>query len=180
MHDRAVRRRRAVLVALIAASLDPPHRLLRRILGRPPALRCSAGVFGALSPIQEGASRVLKPFRDLFGWFGDTIDAKDQRDKAIAERDALPHASSPRSRTGCARPSSRRASTTIDTTGGMGQYGPVDARVIHALAATAGTSALTINKGSDDGVHRGDPVINGAGLVGKVAETHGRRRGGRR
>ena len=43
-------------------------------------------------PIQEGASRVLKPFRDLFGWFGDTIDAKDQRDKAIEERDALPHA----------------------------------------------------------------------------------------
>ena len=31
---------------------------------------------------------MLKPFRDLFGWFGDTVDAKDQRDKAIAERDA--------------------------------------------------------------------------------------------
>ena len=42
-----------------------------------------------LAPIQEGANRVLKPFRDLFGWFGDTLDAKEERDKAEAERDAL-------------------------------------------------------------------------------------------
>ena len=66
-------------------------------------------MLGALAPIQEGASRVLKPFRDLFGWFGDTIDAKDQRDKAIAERDAVPRASSWPPRTGCARPSSGRS-----------------------------------------------------------------------
>ena len=87
MHDRAVRRRRAVLVALIAASLV----LLTAYYGESSDGRLHSvqrGVFGALSPIQEGASRVLKPFRDLFGWFGDTIDAKDQRDKAIAERDA--------------------------------------------------------------------------------------------
>ena len=32
---------------------------------------------------------------------------------------------------------------------------------------------MTINKGTDDGVHRGDPVINGAGLVGKVEEVTG-------
>ena len=42
-----------------------------------------------LAPIQEGANRALKPFRDLFGWFGDTLDAKEERDKAEAERDAL-------------------------------------------------------------------------------------------
>ena len=47
------------------------------------------GALGALSPIQEGASRVFKPVRDLFGWFGDTLDAKDQRDQAIKERDRL-------------------------------------------------------------------------------------------
>ncbi len=82
MHDRAVRRRRAVLVALVAASLI----LLTAYFGESQDGRLHSvqrGALAALSPIQEGASRVLKPFRDLFGWFGDTIDAKDQRDKAI-------------------------------------------------------------------------------------------------
>src|ERR671921_1439648 len=87
MHDRAVRRRRAVLLVLVAASLI----LLTAYFGegRNGGLHSAQrGALGALSPIQEGASRVLKPFRDLFGWFGDTIDAKDQRDQAIKERDA--------------------------------------------------------------------------------------------
>src|SRR5690242_198394 len=86
MHDKAVRRRRAVLVVLVAASLI----LLTAYYGESNDGRLHSvqrGVLGALSPIQEGASRVFKPVRDLFGWFGDTLDAKDQRDKAIAERD---------------------------------------------------------------------------------------------
>src|ERR1700754_4909664 len=86
MHDKAVRRRRAVLVVLVAASLI----LLTAYYGESNDGRLHSaqrGVLGVLSPIQEGASRVFKPVRDLFGWFGDTLDAKDQRDKAIAERD---------------------------------------------------------------------------------------------
>src|SRR5215212_2087598 len=88
MHDNAVRRRRAVLVVLVAASLI----LLTAYYGESSDGRLHAiqrGALGALSPIQEGASRVFKPVRDLFGWFGDTLDAKDQRDEAIAERDKL-------------------------------------------------------------------------------------------
>ena len=110
MHDRAVRRRRAVLVVLVAASLI----LLTAYFGESQDGRLHSaqrGALGALSPIQEGASRVLKPFRDLFGWFGDTIDAKDQRDKAKAERDALPRPARRRRRSSCARPSSRARST---------------------------------------------------------------------
>ncbi len=163
MHDRAVRRRRAVLLALIAASLV----LLTAYYGESSDGRLHSvqrGVFGALSPIQEGASRVLKPFRDLFGWFGDTVDAKDQRDKAIAEADAL--------RNQLAQAQSRLSDVeqradlkTIDTTGGMGRYGPVEARVI-TRSQSSWYQRLTINKGSGDDVRRGDPVINGAGLVG--------------
>src|SRR5919206_4407335 len=88
MHDRAVRRRRAVLVVLVAASLF----LLTAYFGESSNGGLHAvqrGAMATLAPIQEGASRVLKPFRDLFGWFGDTIDAKDQRDEAIRQRDAL-------------------------------------------------------------------------------------------
>ena len=46
-------------------------------------------VLSVLSPIQEGASRALKPIRDLAGWFGDTLDAKSERDKLEKENRQL-------------------------------------------------------------------------------------------
>ena len=170
MHDRAVRRRRAVLVVLVTASLI----LLTAYFGESQDGRLHSaqrGALGALSPIQEGASRVLKPFRDLFGWFGDTIDAKDQRDKARAEADSY------RRQLVAAQNALREAEqraglNTRDTTGGMGRYGPVDARV-YVHSPSSWYQNLTINKGTNDGVHRGDPVINGAGLVGKVETAWG-------
>ena len=54
----------------------------------------------------------------------------------------------------------------IDTTGGMAKYGPVDARVT-IRSSNSWYQRFEINKGTSDGVHRGDPVINGAGLVGR-------------
>jgi len=170
MHDRAVRRRRAVLVVLVAASLF----LLTAYFGESSDGRLHSvqrGAMATLAPIQEGASRVLKPFRDLFGWFGDTIDAKDQRDKAAAERDAL------RTQLADAQNRLRVAEQQAqinerDTTGGMNRYGPVDARV-YLHSPSTWYQSLQINKGTDDGVKEGDPVINGAGLVGRVAEVTG-------
>src|SRR5919205_693416 len=117
MHDRAVRRRRAVLVVLVAASLF----LLTAYFGESSDGRLHSvqrGALATLAPIQEGASRVLKPLRDLFGWVG--------------------------------------------ATGGMGRYRPVNARV-YLHSPTSWYQNVTINKGSDDGVQRDDPVINGAG-----------------
>src|SRR4051794_9424889 len=170
MHDKAVRRRRAVLVVFVAASLI----LLTAYYGESNNGRLHGvqrGALSVLSPIQEGASRVLKPVRDLFGWFGDTIDAKDQRDKAIAQRDALQR------RLAAAQQQMHEADqraqlNDIDLGGGMSKYGPVDARVfVHS--PNSWYQRVTINKGSDDDVHSGDPVINGAGLIGKVEDTTG-------
>src|ERR1700754_1397915 len=126
MHDKAVRRRRAVLVVLVAASLI----LLTAYYGESSDGRLHAiqrGALGALSPIQEGASRVFKPVRDMFGWFGDTLDAKDQRDQAIAERDQL------RNQLAVAQnrvhEAEQRAGLNESDSAGMSKYGPVDARV---------------------------------------------------
>src|SRR3954452_18508390 len=59
-----------------------------------------------------------------------------------------------------------------DTTGGMDEYAPVDARVfVHSPSTWY--QRVTVNKGSDDGVKRGDPVINAAGLVGRVEDVAG-------
>jgi rod shape-determining protein MreC len=159
-----------VLVVLVTASLI----LLTAYFGESQNGRLHSaqrGALGALSPIQEGASRVLKPFRDLFGWFGDTIDAKDQRDKAIAQRDAY------LKQLTAAQNALREAEqqgqiNTIDTTGGMNRYGPVDARV-YLRSPSTWYQSLQINKGTSDGVKEGDPVINGAGLIGKVETATG-------
>src|SRR5919109_2703870 len=88
MHDKAVRRRRAVLAILVILSLF----LLTAYFGESSGGGLHAvqrGAMEVLAPIQEGANRALKPFRDLFGWFGDTLDAKGERDKLEAERDRL-------------------------------------------------------------------------------------------
>ena len=42
-----------------------------------------------VSPIQDGANKALKPVRDLFGWFGDTLHAKGQRDELRKQVDKL-------------------------------------------------------------------------------------------
>jgi len=39
------------------------------------------GIVEVLSPVQQGASTVLKPVRDIAGWFSDTLNAKSQRDQ---------------------------------------------------------------------------------------------------
>jgi rod shape-determining protein MreC len=119
-----------------------------------------------LSPIQEGASRALKPFRDLFGWFGDTLDAKSERDKLKRERDAL-------RRENAKLLVAQRDYSQLDQLRDMnaavggGEQEPVLARVI-VRSPSAWYSPVEINKGSSDGIREGQPVINGEGLVGKV------------
>src|SRR4051812_50052423 len=75
-----VRRRRAVLALLVACSLI----LLTAYYGESAGGGLHAvqrGFLEVVSPIQEGASRALKPVRDLFGWFDDAVHAKKDRDK---------------------------------------------------------------------------------------------------
>jgi rod shape-determining protein MreC len=158
------------LVVLVAASLI----LLTAYYGESSDGRLHAiqrGALGVLSPIQEGASRVFEPVRDLFGWFGDTLDAKDQRDEAIKERDRLRNQL--QAATHRMREAEQRAKLNeMDLTQGMSKYGPVDARVfVHS--PNIWYQRIEINKGTDDDVHRGDPVINGSGLVGKVEDVTG-------
>ena len=88
MYDKTVRRRRAVLGLLVASSLI----LLTAYFGESGsgALHgVQRGTSEVLNPVQEGASRALKPVRDLFGWFGDTLDAKGKVEELSAERDRL-------------------------------------------------------------------------------------------
>ncbi len=165
MHDRAVRRRRAVLAALVVLSLG----LLTAYFGESTggALHSvQRGVTGVISPIQEGASRALKPARDLFGWFGDTLDAKSERDQLKTERDSL-------RREVAGLELQRRDNEQLrrllefNTGIGVDRYDPVNARVI-TRSPNLWYSTFQIDQGSSSGIRDGQPVVNGEGLVGKV------------
>jgi rod shape-determining protein MreC len=168
MHDKAVRRRRAVLAALVLLSLF----LLTAYFGESSGgglHSVQRGAMEVVAPIQEGANRALKPFRDLFGWFGDTLDAKSERDKLRAERDAL--------RKDLAEVTVQnreleqiKGLEQQNTSGGLDDYQPVQARVI-ARSPSSWYQTFQINKGSSDGVRVDQPVVNSAGLVGKVKEV---------
>jgi len=168
MHDKAVRRRRAVLAALVALSLF----LLTAYFGESssgPLHAVQRTTMEVLAPIQEGANRALKPFRDLFGWFGDTLDAKEERDRAMAERNAL------RKQLADVTLQKReleqlKGLDQINTTGGLDDYEPVTARMI-ARSPSSWYQTFQINKGSSDGVRVNQPVVNDAGLVGKIKEV---------
>ena len=124
------------------------------------------GAMEVLAPIQEGANRALKPARDLFGWFGDTLDAKSERDKLRAENDKL--------RTELIQATDEKRQleqykglAQQNEQGGLSHYQPVSARVI-ARSPSSWYQTFQINKGSSDGVRVDEPVVNDAGLVGKV------------
>jgi rod shape-determining protein MreC len=167
VYDRKViRRRRAVLGLLVAASLI----LVTASFGD--GLRSiERGALEVLGPIQEGASSVLKPVRDAAGWVGDTFDAKGEVEDLRDERDRL-------RRELIAAQDARRQNDqlrdllSMDRRIGLDQQGLVEARVF-GRSPTVWYSTVTVNKGTSDGVREGDPVINGAGLVGRVRVASG-------
>jgi rod shape-determining protein MreC len=170
VYDKTVRRRRAVLGLLVACSLI----LLTAYFGESAggALHgVQRGTSEVLNPLQEGASRALKPVRDLFGWFGDTIAAKGQVQDLRTERDRL--------RTEALRDESlvrdnQRMSNLLQLDGALGltSLGPVTGRVIFQ-SPTVWYATIRVDKGSDDGVRVGQPVINEEALIGRVTDVIG-------
>jgi len=164
VYDKTVRRRRAVLVLLVVLSLL----LLTAYFGESGggSLHGVQRTFlTVVSPIQDGANKALKPVRDLFGWFGDTLHAKGQRDELRKQIDRL------RPELIAAQAEKRTYQQLLALYRlnrlGISSYHPVTATVV-GKSPNIWYSTVTIDKGSPDGVHVNDPVVNGEGLVGKV------------
>jgi rod shape-determining protein MreC len=165
VHDKQVRRRRAVLALLVVVSLI----LLTAYFGESassPLHSVQRGIVQVLSPIQEGASKALKPVRDIAGWFSDTFRAKSQRDQYKKQVQKLTAA--------LAQAQGAQIQNTqlshlvgVDNAIGISRYQQVAAHVI-SRDPTLWYATIEVDKGSADGVHVDDPVIGDRGLVGKV------------
>jgi rod shape-determining protein MreC len=166
VHDKQVRRRRAVLGLLVAVSLI----LLTAYFGESPSSplhTVQRGIVEVLSPVQEGASKALKPVRDIAGWFSDTFKAKSQVSKLRAE---LRHYENLAAQYQSAYIRNQQLSRllSVDQSLSISAYHPVTAQVIQR-DPTLWYAHIEVDKGSDDGVHYDDPVIGDGGLVGKVS-----------
>jgi rod shape-determining protein MreC len=165
VHDKQVRRRRAVLALLVGVSLI----LLTAYFGESansPLHNVQRGIVEVISPIQQGASTVLSPVKDIAGWFSDTLNAKSRADHLQKEVNSL---------TGRLDYYEHQATLTgqleaqikLDQTNSINSYQPVAADVI-ARDPTLWYQTVTIDVGSDNGVAANDPVTGDGALVGKV------------
>jgi rod shape-determining protein MreC len=169
--SKVVRRRRAALAVFIGLSVV----MLTAYFGESPNgvfHTLQRGAQAALAPFETGTGRALKPFRDLFGWFGDTIDAKGENDRLQGEVESL------RKRLAEADTAERDANQLRGLVKlGRDQTFPrgtdeLAARVI-AHSPTVWYSTVKIDKGSSDGVRKDQPVIAAGGLAGKVTSVTG-------
>ncbi len=124
------------------------------------------GIVEVLSPIQEGASKVLKPVRDIAGWFSDTIHAKSQADQ-LRKANLKLQSEVAQYKQAWIENQQLTKEVGLDNSLGISSYKPVGAQVI-SRDPTLWYLTVEVDKGSDDGVQVNDPVLGDGALVGKV------------
>jgi rod shape-determining protein MreC len=172
MYDKqVVRRRRAALGVLVALSIV----LLTAYFGEGPGGMLHAlqrGAQEAFQPIETGVSRATKPFRDLVGWGGDTVNAKSENDKLKNENADLRKQVS---RAQAAEDENRKLRGLVDLPKNPAYpdgVDPLTARVI-GRSPTVWSEAVQIDAGRSDGVRVDQAVVTRGGLVGRVTSVTG-------
>ncbi len=168
MQDKYVRRRRAVLAVLVAVSLI----LLTAYFGEAdnsPLHSVQQGIVQVFTPIQEGASKVLSPVRDLSNWVSSTLHAKSRNkelNSIVARQDTE------LGQEGTALQDYNQLSSTVKLSDrlNLNQYGPVYANVT-TYNPEVWYETIKIDKGLGSGIRNGDPVISAQGLVGDVSNV---------
>ena len=168
MHDKQVRRRRAVLALIVVVSLI----LLSTYFGEAtggPLHSVQRGIVTVLSPIQKGASTVLTPVRDVFGFFSSTFHAKSQVAQLKRENAAL---TARLAQLQGAEILNKQLSETIklDQITGVNADRPVAAQVIGG-DPSLWYDQIEVDAGSSSGVQTGQPVVGQSGLVGVVSDV---------
>ncbi len=170
MYRKQVRRRRAILVLLVVACLMLISISISEAESGP-LQSIQNGVSSVLSPVQEGADRALKPFRDMIGWFDETIDARGENDELRSEVAALQQENLDLQ--GAAEEAGYlKTLEKLVATSGLDGYERVNASVL-GRGFSVWYSTIVIDAGSSDGIEKDDAVVTADGLVGRVSEVTG-------
>jgi rod shape-determining protein MreC len=156
-----------VLVLLVAVSLI----LLTAYFGETPSSplhNVQRGVVEVLSPIEQGASKVLTPVRSVAGWVSDTLHAKSQVKQLQAQVAKLTREYA-QAAGAAAENQQLKSQLHLDASLDISSYHPVAAQVI-LRDPTLWYQTIGLNKGSVDGVALHDPVLADGALVGEVTE----------
>jgi rod shape-determining protein MreC len=170
VYRKQVRRRRAVLVLLIVVALV----LISATFSQSntgPLHSVQQGVASVFAPLEDGASRALKPARDLVNWVSETFNARGENNDLKTDVQKL-RSKLARAQSAEGENEQLKKLVGLDRQGTFAAYKMVTARVVGA-SPTVWYSTVTINAGTGDGVAVNDPVINGDGLIGRVTDvTH--------
>lgn len=167
MGRRRALRRRLVAVILLVLSVA----LLTLYFREPadgPVHRAQERALRIVAPLQDGTARVIKPFRDGWGWVADLFSAQSQNRDLRAEVERLRQQATHELALQRENDELRALVKLQDDPIFPRDVTLVNARVI-ARSPTAWYSTITVNVGSDAGVALYDAVVNGQGLVGRVS-----------
>jgi len=171
VYRKQVRRRRAVLVLLIVVALV----LISATFSQSnsgPLHSVQQGVASVFAPLEDGASRALKPARDLVNWVSETFNARGENSSLKTDVQKL-RAQVARLQSAQGENDQLKKIVGLDRKPVFAAYKMVTARVVGA-SPTVWYSTVTIDEGSGVGVKINDPVVDGDGLVGRVTDiTHG-------
>jgi rod shape-determining protein MreC len=168
LHDKTIRRRRAVLALLVVISLI----LLTDYFGESsssPLHSVQRGIVEVLSPIQAGASKVLSPVRSAAHWVSSTFQAKSKLAtvqnqyndlKKVSGQDNYYHYENVQ----------LRGLLKLDDSAQLSKYDPVGANII-GRDPQAWYDTIELDQGSGSGVAPRDPVVGPGGLIGDVTEV---------
>jgi rod shape-determining protein MreC len=121
-----------------------------------------------VSPLESAISTVTGPFKDSYNWVSDLFSARSENESLRLEVEQLRNNLVSLQE---AQSENQRLREMLDFTSQPSypsDYSQVPARVI-SRSASPWDATITINCGSDDGVERGQTVVNGQGLVGQVS-----------
>lgn len=169
MHDKTIRRRRAVLALLVVISLA----LLTDYFGQSsnsPLHSVQRGISTVLSPLQSGASTVLSPFRDAANYVSQTFNDRSQLARDNKEISTLTSELAVKQLRE-EQNAQAAAILGVDQNYSLSQYGPKTAGVI-GKDPSVWYETIEVGIGSSSGVDLKDPVIGPGGLVGEVTQVN--------
>jgi rod shape-determining protein MreC len=162
-----VRRSRSTLTLLVLASLSA---ILLDAQGPGLVDGVRDGAVDALAPVRSVTGAALEPVGDLLAGVAGYDDLEQENEELRERVDEL---EGERSGDTSDRRSLREALALLDVPW-VGDVPAVGARVVGAPVSNL-EETVELDKGSDDGIAEGMPVVAADGLVGRVAEVSGRR-----